>query len=62
MPPNAYDLYPATYLQRLIEPYPIGRLGRTEEVARVIVFLASDASQFTTSAVWLVDGGITVHK
>lgn len=50
---------PAGYLQRLTAPYPIGRLGRAEEVARVIAFLASDASPFTTGAAWTVDGGIT---
>ena len=52
---------PAAYLQGLIEPYPIGRLGRAEEVARVIVFLASEASPFTTGAAWSVDGGITAY-
>lgn len=49
------------YLQSLIEPYPIGRLGHAEEVAKVIVFLASEASPFTTGAAWSVDGGITAY-
>ncbi len=52
---------PEAYLKSLIEPYPIGRLGRAEEVARVIVFLASEASPFTTGASWSVDGGITAY-
>ena len=52
---------PAAFLQSLIQPYPIGRLGQAEEVARVIVFLASDASPFTTGAAWSVDGGITAY-
>jgi NAD(P)-dependent dehydrogenase (short-subunit alcohol dehydrogenase family) len=52
---------PAAYLQSLTDPYPIGRLGCAEEVARVIVFLASDASPFTTGAAWSVDGGITAY-
>jgi NAD(P)-dependent dehydrogenase (short-subunit alcohol dehydrogenase family) len=50
---------PAGYLQRLAASYPLGRLGRAEEVARVIVFLASDVSPFSTGAAWPVDGGIT---
>jgi len=50
---------PAGYLERLTAPYPVGRLGRAEEVARVIVFLASEASPFTVGAAWTVDGGIT---
>ncbi|CVI64057.1 SDR family NAD(P)-dependent oxidoreductase (plasmid) [Agrobacterium leguminum] len=36
---------------------PLGRLGTPEEVANVIVFLASDLASFVTSAVWGVDGG-----
>lgn len=52
---------PTAYLQRLIEPYPMGRLGQAEEVAKVIVFLASDASPFTTGAAWSVDGGISAY-
>ena len=52
---------PDAYLQGLIGPYPVGRLGRAEEVARVIVFLASEASPFTTGAAWSVDGGITAY-
>jgi len=33
------------------------RLGTPEEVARVIVFLASDANDFVTGQVWGIDGG-----
>ena len=36
---------------------PLERLGTPEEVANVIVFLASDFSSFVTSSVWGVDGG-----
>lgn len=36
---------------------PLARLGKAEEVASVIVFLASDLASFVTSAVWGVDGG-----
>jgi NAD(P)-dependent dehydrogenase (short-subunit alcohol dehydrogenase family) len=36
---------------------PLQRLGDPEEVAKVIVFLASPATSFTTGSVWGVDGG-----
>ena len=36
---------------------PLKRLGQPDEVANVIVFMASDLASFVTSAVWGVDGG-----
>jgi citronellol/citronellal dehydrogenase len=36
---------------------PVKRTGKPEEVARVIVFLASDRNDFVTGVVWGVDGG-----
>jgi NAD(P)-dependent dehydrogenase (short-subunit alcohol dehydrogenase family) len=36
---------------------PMQRLGTADEVASVIVFLASDCASFVTSSVWGVDGG-----
>ena len=36
---------------------PLQRLGEPDEVANVIVFLASDLASFVTSSVWGVDGG-----
>ena len=35
----------------------MGRLGRTEEIALLAVYLASDESAFTTGTSQLIDGG-----
>ena len=36
---------------------PIGRLGRTDEIAALAVYLASDESAFTTGTAQVIDGG-----
>ncbi|SNT69232.1 SDR family NAD(P)-dependent oxidoreductase [Psychrobacter sp. LV10R520-6] len=45
--------------QELVALHPIGRLGRPEEVAKTVLFLASDDASFITGASLLVDGGYT---
>ncbi|MFC3441809.1 SDR family oxidoreductase [Sphingobium rhizovicinum] len=36
---------------------PMGRLGRAEEIANLVLYLASDEAAFTTGAVHVIDGG-----
>lgn len=43
----------------LVGRHPIGRLGRSEEVAALIAFLASDDASFISGSYHLVDGGYT---
>jgi NAD(P)-dependent dehydrogenase (short-subunit alcohol dehydrogenase family) len=38
--------------------HPLGRLGLPEDVARAVVWLASDESSFTTGSPLYVDGGL----
>jgi acetoacetyl-CoA reductase/3-oxoacyl-[acyl-carrier protein] reductase len=45
-------------LERIVGQIPLGRLGRPEEVARVVHFLAADASGYITGQVWGVNGGL----
>jgi NAD(P)-dependent dehydrogenase (short-subunit alcohol dehydrogenase family) len=52
------DTSPEIKAKRLAK-YPIGRFGKTNEIAEVAVFLASDAASFVTGAAFAVDGGMT---
>jgi NAD(P)-dependent dehydrogenase (short-subunit alcohol dehydrogenase family) len=49
--------------QGLLETYQerhvVGRFGHAEEVAKVVLFLASDEASFVTGAAWPVDGGLS---
>ena len=48
-----YDAARAAFVAR----QPIGRIGKPEEIAALVVYLASDESAFTTGAIHVVDGG-----
>jgi NAD(P)-dependent dehydrogenase (short-subunit alcohol dehydrogenase family) len=49
---------PEKVLDGLRTKIPLGRLGEPEEVARVVHFLAADASAYITGQVWGVNGGL----
>jgi NAD(P)-dependent dehydrogenase (short-subunit alcohol dehydrogenase family) len=45
-------------LDRIRAQIPVGRLGRPEEVARVVAFLAADDQAYITGQIWSVNGGM----
>ncbi len=49
----------AAVWQSFADRQPIGRLGRPEEIAMLMVYLASDESSFTTGQIHVIDGGWT---
>jgi NAD(P)-dependent dehydrogenase (short-subunit alcohol dehydrogenase family) len=52
------ETVPEKVLDRIKAQIPLGRLARPEEVARVVHFLAADASSYITGQVWGVNGGL----
>ncbi|MEO8847279.1 MAG: SDR family oxidoreductase [Casimicrobiaceae bacterium] len=56
---NAFE-DPVEARKMFIARQPMGRLAKAEEIAPVIVFLASDESQFATGQVFSIDGGMTI--
>jgi 2-keto-3-deoxy-L-fuconate dehydrogenase len=56
---SAYD-DPAEARKMFIARQPMGRLAKAEEIAPIVVFLASDESTFATGQVFSVDGGMTI--
>jgi acetoacetyl-CoA reductase/3-oxoacyl-[acyl-carrier protein] reductase len=49
---------PQAVMDRFIEQIPVRRLGRPDEIARVVGFLCADASSYITGQVWSVNGGL----
>ena len=46
--------------QLLESTVPLGRIGRPEDIAPMVVFLCSDLSGYASGAEFVVDGGVTV--
>ena len=51
---------PAEARKQFIARQPMGRLAKPEEIAPIVVFLASDEAAFATGNVYSIDGGMTI--
>ena len=51
---------PAAARKAFIARQPMGRLATSEEIAPLVVYLASDEAQFVTGQAYAADGGITI--
>jgi 3-oxoacyl-[acyl-carrier protein] reductase len=55
------DVLPPELVQASIDNTPLARLGEVEDVAKAILFLASDDASFITGHVLTVDGGLVMQ-
>jgi NAD(P)-dependent dehydrogenase (short-subunit alcohol dehydrogenase family) len=53
------DSFTEEQQKEIVANHPIGRLAEPSEIARAIVFLASDDASFITGSNLMVDGGFT---
>jgi NAD(P)-dependent dehydrogenase (short-subunit alcohol dehydrogenase family) len=58
-PGGIFDNQPKNFVKRYEKKTPLGRMGKPEDVAGPVIFLASDASSYITGHILMVDGGWT---
>ena len=49
-------------LAQVLARTPVGRIGQPDDMAGIALFLASSASDYTTGAVFVLDGGVTANS
>jgi NAD(P)-dependent dehydrogenase (short-subunit alcohol dehydrogenase family) len=48
-------------MTQVMQAYPLGRPGMPEEVAKLVLYLASDESAWVTGSIYPIDGGLTAE-
>ena len=63
MAESVFDLAadPAAARDATVERHPVGRLGRPEDVAALVLWLASDQASFVSGSLFTIDGGLTAQ-
>ena len=60
-PPDGEQVDLVAREKRMIGKIPMGRIGRFDEIAPMVAFLASNEASYCTGGVYVVDGGFTVQ-
>jgi NAD(P)-dependent dehydrogenase (short-subunit alcohol dehydrogenase family) len=47
-------------MQTALSQIPLGRLGKPEEVAGLVAYLANDRADYITGQVFVIDGGLGI--
>ena len=45
----------------LLKEIPLHRMGQPEEIAKLALFLASDAAAYVNGSTYVIDGGLSVN-
>ncbi len=61
-PMVGWEKLPSAARKAVVGDLPIARIGGVDEVARMVAFLASDASSYSTGGEFIVDGGSLAGK
>ncbi len=62
MTPGAETMYDAEFKRAVEAAIPLGRFATPEDIARSVLFLASDDSAYMTGQTFVVDGGVTLPE
>ena len=52
---------PAAARTAAVERHPVGRLGRPEDIAALVLWLASNEASFVSGSLFTIDGGLTAQ-